>query len=240
MFLMTTLGIFVFGSIAFWLLLAAVTIGIIWSISALDQAYIDNYPPEDPATIGGGGFATFAICIFGALVIYSNHTDFSSPPRFLVVALIVFAYFICGLLTVFWKWSNYSQDLAKRYLEANDNFFQSYTLNQKEPIPASLKNEWDRSVGQYAQQPQEYRFMKLKTTWAIYWPWVMFWSLLHDLFTRLFQTILSFFNGFFARITAHHWKVVEANMPTFGEEEPTPPTTIDRSPPYRPEHRPGR
>ena len=169
--LLGTLGMFVFGSLAFWLLLVATTIGIIWSISELDRVYIDYYRPDDPDHIGGGAFATFTLCVFLALVVYSNHSGLSTM-RFVPLIVTIVSYIALGIVTVFWKWSNYTQDLAAKFLSVNDVFFRDNKLNRSEPIPTQFKDRWNKDIGRYAQKPKEYRFMKLKTTWAAYWPWI--------------------------------------------------------------------
>lgn len=213
-------GMFVIGSVAFWLLLVATSIAIIWSLNDLDDAYVRNYDPINPNRIGGGGFATFAICFFGVLVIFSNWGNLPTDLHWVYVLLAAVACLIAGMATSHWKWHTYRQDITEKFTEEKAQFYLNHNLPPGAAIPMSMKSNWDRNLGRFTIKPEEYRFVKLKTVWAMYWPWVLLWSLLHDFVTRLYQTLVMAMHRSYARITEYHWKHIEAQIPTFTTDEP--------------------
>jgi len=192
----------IFGGIIFWVLFAVLSILIIWSLEKEDL-----------------GWAVGATIVFlGLFLVLGNGLEvvqniWYNPLLFLWYGL---GYIGIGVVWGLIKWYFYSLDALEIYKKIKYEFCQKNNLMADKPIPEEFKKKWMDFLKNYHihankasdMMPKAYEHKSLIVSWMMYWPFSMFWSIIHDMVVRVFDTIQIWIRGIMDAIAKFVWRKV--------------------------------
>ena len=183
---------FVFGSIAFWLLLLIVSLVIVWQVEG-DEV--------------GGGLAIFTMLIMLAALEYMSDVKalsyiYEHPLEILKWFCV---YVIIGIAWSFAKWawalykvSEYAQKLYDEFNKESGKKDQSWAMF----IKHSFNFRYYAHIYIGGELPPQASYNKKRLVfWAMYWPWSLIWTLLGDWITELFERLIDFLTGLYQRVS---------------------------------------
>jgi len=185
--------LFTFGGVFFWVLVA------VFFIAVLSQVVYEKFSIAFFTVLG-----FFAILFAFSGVKWSFFTE---NKQVLIYGGI--AYLLGALITSFLKWYFYVRDARDSFDEIKENFLERNGQKGEKSIPDNLKNEWIRHLRSKYPHKNHFEQDDFKPTpvriaeiipsakdnkariigWMGYWPFVAFWSLMDDVFRRIWETM---------------------------------------------------
>lgn len=198
--------IFVFGTIWFWLLVAA---------SVIIMLSLIEYENDVPATLTL--LATLLVLEFlGDIKVFSylfKHPAWS--------AVWVTGYLGAGVAWALGKWYFYARAEKRKYDKIKKAYLKSRNI-VGDDIPAEHKVDWKehvlRNLSREEVVPQFDRHEARFLMWMMHWPWSLAWTLIDDPIKRLFKEIYHQLKKTGQAIANAAFRGVEKDLPTAAEE----------------------
>ncbi len=165
-------GLFVIGSIGFWVLMILVTGALITAL---------EYEKPGWATLSLG----LTLLLLGYLGDFNALTVMKVHP--FLALLSVVGYFLAGTVWAFGKWWFFLRDAREKYGEERSEFLKRHGVEGVD-IPNELLKNWQdtaRHLGAPRAKNNKLRIL----TWMMYWPWSFAWTILNDPVKRAFRAI---------------------------------------------------
>jgi hypothetical protein len=226
------LTLFVFGSVGFWILLAAV--------SCLFICLLEYRK---------GGWATVALIATLVLLYWLGNLRFAWVIHHpLQTAGYFVAYLVLGTGWAIFKWWRFVRNLAHGCRDLLMDFLRHHAIVEK-TVPENLKDEWKEWV---SKEPR-YHKLNLQTNengvvpphpndhkeeiylWMAFWPWSVLWFILDEPIRKIFRTIYRRIREYLVAISQREFKDVKTDF-NFHIEVPKPPVVKENAP-EKPEQR---
>lgn len=187
------IGLFVTGTVWFWVLLGVATLLIgLW---VAHESYVKATFCVILTLAALGFFGDFNVLTW----LRGNWTEF---------AVYLVAYFAAGIVWSVGKWWFFVRNKRDEYDERKRQFLTGRGYPGDGPMPEKLKTDWrnsvdaDRPYDRRATFPPKARAFKGKImAWMMYWPWSFLVTIVDDPVRKFFNLIFRAIHGVFQRIS---------------------------------------
>jgi hypothetical protein len=138
--------------------------------------------------------------------------------------LYVVGYVAVGVGWSFMKWWLHVSEKAEDYKKERSEYLKRLVKNQKNtgvpltlksseitentPVPEKYRQDWSRSRSYTHAVPKASENKERITTWIIYWPLSMLWSLIRDFIHRMIQRLVKSLQKWYDGITKRAFRGV--------------------------------
>lgn len=188
-------AILAFGTIGFWLFIAA---------SAIAMLTFINFQKGAAATVVAV-LTVLGFQYYGGIDIFGH---VKSHPMALLAYGGVYA--LCGMATGVFKWWRFVRNNRAKYIEAKAEFVADGKSLADWP---RYRDAGDYHAIKFTFEPAARQHKAAITMWMTYWPLVLVWTVINDPVRKFFRMMYDSVTGLLERISKNAFKDVDDDLP---------------------------
>jgi hypothetical protein len=191
--------------IAFWVILSAFFLFIVWCADDEINSY-DDYSAETAKMFG------WSVLLIVLCVAFTNVSFRGILEHPLVDLIAIISYFVGGIVWSFLKWYLFNLKKADEYARNAAKYQTDYNaLKAKETVTVTTTTDTSATLppykewvqGKYRFPPEILNFKMRLLTWTLYWPVYVVKFMFSDFIEHLWNMIYSWFSGLYQKVTDH-------------------------------------
>jgi len=196
----------VVGGVLFWVMLGLASCFLIACVEGDNNSW-------------GVGLVVIVACLV-LLLLFGDLREFT-PSRSWLLPVSFLGYLAIGVCWTIPRWVLLLRSLRVDLSKVREDFKKSQELLLGEEIPSRLYALWADCVNQWRfgkygisvnfetgvlTPPTFLKNRDRLITWAVLWPWSMFWSLCRDVVVAVVETIIDWWGGAYQRLSNYFFK----------------------------------